>query len=185
MKKLLRVTLVLAMVLCLSITAFAAGSTTSVAGIAKAVDSDGNEVQITATDDVCELTADAAAAAIGGVEAKDLTVVFLKDLSSDVLPVTITFSVEGATAKDTVYVLHCADHATGTHAWKVEAKCAGNAVSATFDSLSPVALVLEKGATDNGGTTSPKTGEQMMVLYSGIVIALAGTVAFAAYKKKA
>ena len=183
MKKLLRVTLVLAMVLCLSITAFAAGSTTDVAGIAKAVDSNGNEVQITATDDTCPLTAEDAAKAIGGVDAKDLTVVFLKDLSADVTPVTITFSVAGATAKDTVYVLHCADHASGTHNWKVEAKCAGNAVSATFDSLSPVALVLEKGASDTG--TSPKTGEQMMVLYSGIVIALAGAVAFTAYKKKA
>ena len=178
MKKLLRVTLVLAMVLCLSITAFAAGSTTDVAGVAKAVDSNGNEVQITAADSSVKLTAEDAAAIIKDVAAKDLSVVYLQDLSADVTPVTITFSVAGATAKDTVYVFHY----NGT-SWDLVAKCAGNAVSATFDSLSPVALVLEKGASDTG--TSPKTGEQMMVLYSGIVIALAGAVAFTAYKKKA
>ena len=41
------------------------------------------------------------------------------------------------------------------------------------------------GSTGSGDNTSPKTGEPAIVMYAGAVVALAGIMALAAYKKKA
>lgn len=89
-------------------------------------------------------------------------------------PITITFDVEGVTAGSKVTILHF----NGTE-WEyipVQSVAEGK-VTATFDSLSPVAFILEKGAgTSAAGTTSPKTGSSPVAMMAafGAVICMAG-----------
>lgn len=184
MKKLLRIATVIGVVCALSITALAAGSQSG-AGFTGAVGPSGAPAVIEeAAPSVTPTAAQAAeaiAAEVPGIAAEDLSIPYVKDLTSNVLPVTISFEIPGATAKDTVYVLH-----HNGAAWEVVAKCPGNAITATFTSLSPVALALESAAAESApeGPASPQTGEQMTILYAGAVAVLAGAAALVAYKKK-
>lgn len=93
-----------------------------------------------------------------------------------VFPVSITFDVNGVTDGSKVVILHF----NGTE-WEnipVDAVADGK-VTATFDSLSPVAFILEKdAATSVAGTTSPKTGASTATMMAafGAVICIAGMV---------
>ena len=83
-------------------------------------------------------------------KAEDLSIAYLKDLTSEVLPVTIAFTVEGADADDTVYAMHY----NGTK-WECVGEGKGSNVSSTFTSLSPVALVVQKNTE---APAAPSTG---------------------------
>lgn len=186
MKKLLRIAVVVGMVLCLGVTAFAANNSQSGATYTGAVNADGQSVEVTATaTDVTLTTTEAADVAGDAVEAADLSVVYVQDIDAEIPEggsVTITFEVPGATADDTVYVMHY----NGTE-WELVATCKGNDVKATFTSLSPVALVLEKAAATEpapGTDESPKTGEEPALLIAGAVALLAGVTAVVALKKR-
>lgn len=105
-------------------------------------------------------------------------------------PVTIGFDVPGVTTKSDVVVLH---FKTSDGEWEIVDSKAGNAtIQATFNSLSPVAFVVDtntanamdannpsntSGSTNNGsGTsdkTSPKTGQSDFPIYAGIAAAVA------------
>lgn len=70
-------------------------------------------------------------------------------------------------------------HYNGTEWEKVTVDAVGDGtVTATFESLSPVAIVVEKTAASAAGTTSPKTGTSPVVMMAifGAVICMAGAV---------
>lgn len=185
MKKLLRIAVVLCLAICLCATAFAAGSSQSGARVVgEGTSSTGTSVPLTVAESTQTPTAEEAAASIKSddVKAEDLSVVWVQDISAEIPEggsVTITFEVPGATADDTVFVLHY-----NGSTWETVAACKGNEVKATFTSLSPVALVLEKAPATTPGHTSPVTGEAPILLAAAVVALLAGTVAVAAVKKE-
>ena len=187
MKKLLRIAVALGLVLCLSVTVFASVASVGVAG---AVTASGQTVEVkeapaTVTPTVAEA---AAAVQVEGVKAEDLAVAWVKDLSV-VIPeggsVTITFDVPDAAEGQKVFVLHY-----NGSSWEKVGEGTGKVVEATFTSLSPVAIVLEKtaAAPTPGGDkpTSPQTGADMTLMYVGVAVLLAaGAVALVTKRKSA
>lgn len=188
MKKLLRIAVVLGLVMCLSVSAFAAGNSTQGVKVETAITADGHTLTVEEkATETKPTTADAATAVVAagtaGVKAEDLTVAWVADLHVEIPAggsVTITFDVPTAAADQNVFVLHY----DGTK-WEQVGKGKGSTVTATFTSLSPVAIVIEKPATTPGGTTSPTTGEEPALLIVAAAVALlAGTVAVVTLKKK-
>lgn len=134
---------------------------------------------------------------LGGSFEEGMQVVDVKEISvpdGTVFPVTITFAVPGVAADSKVAVLHW----TGS-AWEVvEATAGDGTITATFNSLSPVAFVVgggEANLTESGNTAgesnaaesakkSPGTGETNVMLWAGMVavVALGGMVL--TYKKR-
>ena len=90
-------------------------------------------------------------------------------------PVTITFTVNGIKAGDKVILLHYVD---ATKGWeKIDTTTGNGTVTATFNSLSPVAFIKVADAT------SPTTGEPVSLMLAGAVVAL-GTVGTVISKKR-
>lgn len=178
---------VMAVVMCLGMTVFAApspsGSDFVVGGISNAVDADGND--ISGFLEVTELPdeyADAAAqirtaeglqAAMGADYNENMIVLdivearVVGDDSQVKFPVTITFQVNGVTASTRGTILHY----TGNEWEKIPTTMGEGTMTGTFDSLSPVAFVVDK-TTLTGGTVSPKTSAQ-----SAAAVALLGLLA--------
>lgn len=111
-----------------------------------------------------------------------MQVVDVKDISvpdGTTFPVTITFEVAGVTEGSSVAVLHY-----NGSAWeKVEAKAGAGTITATFTSLSPVAFVVDKDAAAKA-STSPKTGETNVMMWTGIVAVIAVAGMAVTYKKR-
>ena len=85
-------------------------------------------------------------------------------------PITLTFNVDGITADSYVMILHY----NGT-AWDSISATTGNGtVTATFTSLSPIAIVQLEA--DTSAVTSPKTGAAMPAAAVIAVICAAGVV---------
>ena len=85
-------------------------------------------------------------------------------------PITLTFNVDGITADSYVMILHY----NGT-AWENISATTGNGtVTATFTSLSPIAIVQLEA--DTSAVTSPKTGAAMPAAAVIAVICAAGVV---------
>lgn len=106
---------------------------------------------------------------VDGMEVIDVRdVVIVGDASLVEFPLTITFKVPGVLATTKVAVLHYVNGA-----WQVEPSKAGNGtITATFDSLSPVAFVVDKN-TASSAVTSPQTGENTAVPAVGAVVIVA------------
>ena len=106
---------------------------------------------------------------VDGMEVIDVRdVVIVGDASLVEFPLTITFKVPGVLATTKVAVLHYVNGA-----WQVEPSKAGNGtITATFDSLSPVAFVVDKN-TSSSAVTSPQTGENTAVPAVGAVVIVA------------
>lgn len=174
--------------LSMSLGAFAAESP-SAEGIVisgKTADADGNTVQVTleeVTDTAAKAMLDDAdylKQIIGDEYIEGMKVADMKDVSvpdGTPMPVTIEFEVNGVNKNTKVVVLHY----NGTEWEKVKVDAVDyRSVTATFDSLSPVAFILDKvDETANVGTTSPKTGMSPLVIMAafGAVICMAGAVA--------
>lgn len=90
-------------------------------------------------------------------------------------PITITFKVNGVKAGDKVICLHW----TGTEWEKIDTTTGEGTVTAKFNSLSPVAFV----KVDTGSSTSPTTGEPIMVVWA-IAAIVAGAAGIAYTSKK-
>jgi hypothetical protein len=100
-------------------------------------------------------------------EGTELKLIGPMDVTSETLPVTIEFNIEGISKNDTVYVLHWTEDEKGNGFWEVIVPRAvgDNYVSAYFTELSPVAFVKAVNTKDggpaktsDGSTKSPKTG---------------------------
>lgn len=111
---------------------------------------------------------------VDGMEVIDVRdVVIVGDASLVEFPLTITFKVPGVLATTKVAVLHYVNGA-----WQVEPSKAGNGtITATFDSLSPVAFVIDKN-TSSSAVTSPATGERTAVpaVSVAVIVAVLGAV---------
>lgn len=98
------------------------------------------------------------------------------------MPVTLTFDVNGVKAGSKVVILHY----NGTEWENIPVdNVADGKITATFDSLSPVAFIVEKDAqVTTAGTTSPQTGTSPVIMFlaAGVVLGLCG--AFLLGKKK-
>ena len=181
------VALVLALVMMLGLgtTALAAGSKSDVVEVTPT-----EGVTIAEADkEVPALTEEIAAKEIDGKDAKDLQVLWQKDVSAK-LPAELTFTASGVSSERTLYLFHW----NGTKWEKIDQ---GKAPSITHKfgegELSPVGLVVDKAAsssdnTNNGGNNSntPKTGDtrSTMLWASLMVVAAAGAIGTAVYSKK-
>lgn len=186
------------MSLALGMTALAAPSPSTngiVQTISTAVDANGTavEAQLTALDEtgtaaVATLNETALQELLGdsfveGMEVLDAQEVTVPE--GTVFPATLTFVVPGVTTSTKVAVLHY-----NGSAWEVVPSTAGNGtIEATFESLSPVAFVVDKNTTSSasattGSATSPKTGESAVVMGFALVALLAAGGAWALTTKK-
>lgn len=169
----------LTLALSMSIGAFASGSpsTNSPVSNITGTDADGDSVTVTVSDPTNTL--DDLKDVLGSDYNENLVVVDVKDVSvpeGTKFPVQLTFSVPGVTAGSNVIILQF----DGTKWVKVPIDYIGNGtVTATFNYLSSIAIVVEKAAVSASGTTSPKTGTSPVVMMAmfGAVICMAGAVA--------
>lgn len=185
MKKVVALLLAGVLTLGASMTAFAAPSpsgNTSNATITATSDQ-GNvivsqnyktEAEKKAAQDLAAAPIDTLTSVVGADEAKDMSLVSVMDVSIQgtvTFPVTITFNVPGVTTSSKVTVLH---YVNGQ--WQKENPTLGKGtVKVTFNSLSPVAIYVDKTTAANAGNTTsngkaPKTGEAPVM---GVVAAVA------------
>lgn len=122
-------------------------------------------------------------ALLGSAYTDTMSVVDVKDVTvadGTVFPVTIRFNVPGVTTSTKVAVLH---YDTEKKAWEVvDSKAGQGTITATFNSLSPVAFVVDKSTS--ASTTSPQTGEHSMVVLFGAVAVVAACGAVGLSRKK-
>lgn len=172
----------------MTLGAFAAPSPSAIGIVisGKTEDANGDEFQVTleeVTDDEAKEKledADYLKEIIGDDYIEGMSVADMKDVfvpEGTPMPVTIEFEVNGVNKDTKVVVLHY----NGTEWEKVEVNAvAYRSVTATFDSLSPVAFILDEfDETAVVGTTSPKTGMSPLVIMAafGAVICVAGIIA--------
>ncbi|MCQ2516233.1 MAG: hypothetical protein MJ094_05160 [Saccharofermentans sp.] len=196
MKKLLTTVVTAATVVMMAFASvFAAGSATELAGVLTATDGNGNAINTVCAPSDVPLISPEIAASITGDNAADLTVLWQKNITATSLPATLTFGANG-TDGNTLYVFHY-----NGSAWELVATGVGPTVTATFTSLSPVAIV--RKATGAGAapvapvapaadattpvadpaTTSPATGSSVLVMAIS-TLAVAGSAAFVVATKK-
>lgn len=183
------------MVCAMGMTAFAANSPTAsgvVNKVPSAVDKNGNavKVEIQAIPEEYKEVAqeiksiDKVKGVLGNQFVEGMEVVDVRDVvvvgDKAEFPLTITFEVPGVLSTTKVAVLHYSDE---KKAWEVVPSKAGKGtIEATFDSLSPVAFVVDKNtsasAAGSDSVTSPKTGEGMTASILGIsaIVLFAGAV---------
>lgn len=194
LKKLAGVVLAGVMVCTMGMSALAAGSPEAKPN-GSATDKNGNPVEVKITDPETVPSAADVKNVLGGSYVEGMEVVAVGEVKvapGTEFPVTITFAYDGVNASTKVAVLNYQNGA-----WvSVPATAGENTVTATFDHLSPVALVVDtatmtpsastnKPNTNPAGTKSPNTGEGRMVVMLGIVAVAAVGGAFALSKKKA
>ena len=193
-KKIMGVILAAMMVSMMGMSALAAPSKridSVVTETEKAVDKNGNAVEVKISDvpeaskaaadeikNVAKVKEVLKDSFVEGMEVVDVREVTVTGDNVE-FPLTITFKVPGVLETTKVAVLHYVDGA-----WKQEtAKAGQGTITATFDSLSPVAFVVDKN-TAASSSTSPKTGESMAVTMAAVVVVVAAAGAFAFRKKE-
>lgn len=189
MRKVTHVAVALLLILSLSYTAFAANSITYAAEVNTAKDASGNTVEVTTKTSTVQMTQDQAETllqAAGVSQDKTVSVAFLADVSvpeGTQFPVDISFNVSGVTTGMDVVVYH---FSAEKNEWEaMPTTVANGSVTATFTSLSPVAvLVAADGAEGEGTVTSPKTGESNLIYYVGAAALIAGAGAWLVVRKK-
>lgn len=193
-KKFLSLILVSTLSLAMGITAFANKSPQKdsiVTDYVTAVDKNGDEVRIIIEDLTPEgeklvkqlenkeflksVLGDHYVEGMGVLDGREVRVI-----GKAVFPITVTFKVPGVLASTNVAIAH---YENGK--WVEEPSKAGKGtITATFDSLSPVAFIVDKN-TSASSTESPKTGETPVVAVVGIVAVLAVTGAIVSRKRTA
>lgn len=181
MKTLLYTMLTLALAMCLTITVFAAPSKSNAVEVAGAVDSNGAAAVYNVTDTTIPYLTEEILVQVlnaNGIEvtADQVSVLWQKDITSDVKPITIKFHVDG-TKDAPLYVLHY----NGTE-WELIKEGVGEDIEATFTSLSPVAVATKITAPDSG-TKSPQTGASAATV-GAFGIALAACAAAVVISRK-
>lgn len=204
MKKMIALLSAAVLTVATAVTAFALPSVSVdgvVTKIESAVDANGNAVTVEIKDvpeeykaAVEEVKKEETIKELLGADFKEgMQVVDVKEVSvpeGTAFPVTITFSVPGVKEGTAVAVLHY-----NGSAWEritKDVKAGNGTITATFDSLSPVAFVVDKEAAEAASTStstsakSPKTGEFNVLGMAGIVaiIALGGMAVTYSRKRK-
>ena len=182
-----------ALVSCIGMTALAAPSpeaSTVVTGVAGATDKSGNKVQIEVEAEIPAEYKEAVAEikseevlkeVLGEKFDENLTVADVKEVTAPegtVFPVDITFAMKGVTKDTKVMILHYAKD----KGWEEIPTTVGDGtVTGTFESLSPVAFVVDK-TTLTAGAVSPATNASTVSVVA--VIGLAAAVAAFGLKRK-
>lgn len=181
MKKLTSLIISLVLICSLSFAALATDSPDGVVEISGAKDSNGNAIEYTVEDTTVPLCTPESVAGLVNVPSGDLKLLWQKDISSNTLPATFTFTCNGTDGK-TVYVFHY-----NGSTWELITSGTGPSVTATFPDLSPVAVFVRDGVTPDGGSngsTSPRTADSNIVPCL-IVIAVIASAAAVTIKIKA
>ena len=191
--------LVAAMVSCIGMTVFAAPSpaaSTVVTGVSNAVDNNGTSVKVDVVSEVPSNYAEAVTEikteaklkeVLGSDFNENMTVADIKEVTVEGdaslvnWPLTITFTMKGVTASTKVQILHY----TGSEWEKIPTTVGEGTVTGTFNSLSPVAFVVDKTTLSSatGTTTSPATSATTVSAVA--VLGLAAAVTAVGLKKKA
>lgn len=134
--------------------------------------------ELDSVDTVKTLLGDAYVEGMEVLDAQEVTVP-----EGTVFPATLTFKVPGVVEGTKVAVLH---YDVEKKAWEVvESKAGNGTIEATFNSLSPVAFVVDKDTmASTGNATSPKTGESTVVMVFALVALVAAGSAWALSTKK-
>ena len=197
MKKILTTVLTAATVVMMAFASvFAAGSSTGLVELGTATDSNGNPINYVDGQTDIPLISPEVAASLAGTESAEMTVVWQRNITATALPATFTFTVNG-TAGQMLYVYHY-----NGSAWELISSGVGPTVTATFTSLSPVAIVRKsvnttapvapatEPAADSAtepvadpATTSPATGSSVLVMAIA-TLAVAGSAAYVVATKK-
>ena len=178
--------LVAAMVACVGMTVFAAGSPSASTTVTGAT-SDKADVTISsvkAEDEaaVADIKTEATLKVVLGDDYNEnMTVVDVVEVSvpeGTEFPITITFNVTGVTANTKGAILHY----NGTEWEKLDTTFGEGTMTATFTSLSPVAFVIDKTTLASGTVTSPKTSASAVSAVA--VLGLAALTGVCGLKKK-
>ena len=176
-KKLTALVLAVVCAMALGMTAFAAGSP-SAGSVGSSAASASTNVAGPSVADLQQILGSAFVEGMHVIDVIDVSVP-----AGTPMPVTITFSVPGVTANSNVAVLHYDGSKWETSS--VSGVSAGNGtITATFASLSPVALVADTAASSSSSSTaSPKTGEPTTVVLIGGIALLAAAGAYGLKRK--
>ena len=183
-KKLTALLSAMVLALALGMTAFAAGSA-STGGVTDGATGSGMEFTISQSS-VAGPSVEQLRQILGSDFVEGMHVIDVVDVTAPAGttgPYTIQFSVRGITADSNVAVLHY----DGTQ-WErntVSGVSAGNGtITATFQSLSPVALIADTAdSSSTSSTASPKTGESTTVVLIGGIALLAAAGAYGLKRK--
>ncbi len=120
---------------------------------------------------------------VEGMQVIDVKDVYVEGDGNVTFPVTITFDVPGVTVDSRVGLLHY----TADNEWeKIEAEAGDGTITGIFNSLSPVAFIVDQNtaAASSTSSESPKTGEGNTAAWAGAiaVLAFAGLVVTARKK---
>lgn len=183
--------LVAAMVACVGMTVFAAPSPSASTVVTGATAKDAKVV-------VSEVPAEYAAAvtevkseaglkkALGDDFSANMTVADVVEVSAESVnggqvsfPIDITFNVKGVTSSTKGQILHW----NGSEWEKIPTKIGNGTMTGTFNSLSPVAFVVDKTTLASGTASSPKTSATAV---SGVAVLglVAAAGAFGLRKKE-
>lgn len=188
--------LIAAMVSCIGMTVFAAPSpaaSTVVTAVNSATDASGNAVNVSISSEIptkyTQAVADIKTEAkleevLGSDFNANMTVADVKEVTAPegaTFPLTITFAMKGVTASTKVQILHY----TGSEWEKISTTVGEGTVKGTFNSLSPVAFVVDKTtlSSTTGTTASPATSATTVSAVA--VLGLAAAVTAFGLKKKA
>ena len=187
--------LIAAMVSCIGMTVFAAPSpaaSTVVTAVNSATDASGNAVNVSISSEIPTEYTQAVADIKTEAELKEvlgsdfnanMTVADVKEVTAPegaTFPLTITFVMKGVTASAKVQILHY----TGSEWEKISTTVGEGTVTGTFNSLSPVAFVVDKTTLTSatGTATSPATSATTVSAVAVLGLAAAAT-AFGLKKK--
>ena len=187
--------LIAAMVSCIGMTVFAAPSpaaSTVVTAVNSATDASGNAVNVSISSEIpteyTQAVADIKTEAkleevLGSDFNANMTVADVKEVTAPegaTFPLTITFAMKGVTASAKVQILHY----TGSEWEKISTTVGEGTVTGTFNSLSPVAFVVDKTtlSSTTGTTASPATSATTVSAVAVLGLAAAAT-AFGLKKK--
>ncbi|MCQ2483598.1 MAG: hypothetical protein MJ153_08945 [Clostridia bacterium] len=179
MKKLISLIISLSMICSIGFAVLAAGSPDGVVDVSGGKDADGNSIEVTIEDTDVPLCTPEIASRLTGVPASELKLLWQKNLSSETLPATFTFTCNGTDDKP-LYVIHY----NGSD-WELITSGTGPSVTATFTDLSPVALFVREAETPTATPaadgadkpTSPKTEDNSNVSLLLIIAVIAASAA--------
>jgi hypothetical protein len=117
---------------------------------------------------------------MGDAYSEDMITADVQDVTvpeGTTFPITITFRIEGVTA-DTK---GCFMHWTGSSWEKIDAIFGDGTMTGTFNSLSPVAFVMNVDVTQIKAGTSPQTSDSLTAIFA--IIAVSMTASFVLSKK--
>lgn len=164
MKKILATALVMILALSFHFSVLAAPSPEEIVDVVTATDSNGNAIEITISATEKTISAAEVASVVGSETATVLSIQEVSVPDGTQFPVTIEFSVIGVTSTTVVYVLHWNNE---TNEWeKINAVAGEGIVTCTFDSLSPVAFVVDDVINSENNSSQ----NYLLYIVGGIVV---------------